>query len=216
MAFTKKSLSRQAAPARLRATGISVRRSCSRGKSTSRPQRHSPCSRNVQQRPCRLTEISDVSRSFPKHENDSVDVGHVDADDYKRQRTFFSEGGKLNHRLRALLADDANIIVKTALGDSRINQQYGGRSTDKGFQHHHEACERAMSDILALQPENEESPSAGSTRTLDVLDGADGLDGLASVATQDLPSLRLSQSSDGVDMLLAASDYNWQNLHRDR
>lgn len=113
---------------------------------------------------------------------------------------FVARGSNLERRLVSLFADNAPVIVTSALEQRKFS-----RNADK--KRNGADCRSEGRDGSTTHSNSRNSCSVNST---DEGEGMDGLDGLASLATQDLPSLGLSQSSDGVEMLLAASDYDSQ------
>lgn len=122
---------------------------------------------------------------------------------------FVTRGSNLERRLGSLIAHDAPVVVTSALERRKLLQRtIDIRNVDKKNDAHD--CNLHSKDGSR---EHSNSRNSCSVNSMDRGEGVDGLDGLASLATQDLPSLGLSQSSDGVEMLLAASDYDSQNRH---
>lgn len=117
---------------------------------------------------------------------------------------FVARGSNLERRLVSLFADDAPVVVTSALEQRRFSRNADIKSYSAG-------CSSDGKDGSTTHSNSRNSCSVNNT---DEGEGMDGLDGLASLATQDLPPLGLSQSSDGVEMLLAASDYDSQKRRK--
>lgn len=122
---------------------------------------------------------------------------------------FVARGSALERRLISLIADDAPVVVTSAL-----KRRQSSRQPENVREASEESGVGNPSSSARLNCEGQShAHHPSNANTVEGAEGVDGLDGLASLATQELPPLGLSQSSDGVEMLLAASDYDSRN-HR--